>query len=75
MTGGRIGYVSLLAVAEPAEGAGLGRRLMAKAEEWCRAQGLSGIQLDVFASNGGGRGFYRRLGFGEETLRLVKSLE
>lgn len=69
-----IGYVSLLAVGEGAAGQGLGRLLLQRAEEWATAQGYGSLQLDVFAGNGGGRAFYERVGFAEESLRLIKPL-
>ncbi|HLO76224.1 MAG TPA: GNAT family N-acetyltransferase [Magnetospirillum sp.] len=68
------GYISLLAVTERAEGSGVAKALMAAAEDWSSARGHALLCLDVFASNGRGRAFYARQGFGEETLRLVKAL-
>lgn len=74
MNGEACGYVSLLAVTEPAEGKGVAQALMTAAEEWSRRQGFRLLCLDVFAGNRRGRDFYARQGFGEETLRLVKAL-
>lgn len=70
--GRMIGYVSLLAVIEAAAGQGVGRALVAAAERWSRDQGHASLQLDVFAGNEGGRAFYHRLGFADETVRLIK---
>lgn len=67
-------YVPLLAVTEAAEGRGVARALMAAVEEWARDHGYDSLSLDVFASNGRGRAFYAGLGYGEETLRLVKDI-
>lgn len=67
-------YIPLLAVTEAAEGQGTARRLMKAVEDWARAQGYDSLSLDVFASNARGRAFYARLGYGEETLRLVKDI-
>ena len=75
MNGGTCAYVSLLAVTEAAEGKGAARALMVAAEDWAKHQGFHLLCLDVFASNGRGRDFYARQGFGEETLRLVKALD
>jgi len=44
------------------------------AEAWARARGLSRLTLEVFANNGGARAFYERLGFAEDSLRVVKRL-
>ena len=63
---GRTGYgmlfVELLALG-PARGEGLGRRVMALAEEEARRCGLSGIWLDTWTFQA--PGFYVRLGFTE----------
>lgn len=67
-------YIPLLAVTEAAEGQGTARLLMKAVEDWARAQGYDSLSLDVFASNARGRAFYARLGYGEETLRLVKDI-
>lgn len=67
-------YIPLLAVTEAAEGQGTAKTLMAAVEEWAKGQGYASLSLDVFASNARGRAFYARLGYGEETLRLVKDI-
>ena len=67
-------YVGVMAVAEEAEGQGVGRALMAGAEAWARERGLTRLSVEVFASNGGARAFYERLGFTEDSLRVVKRL-
>jgi GNAT superfamily N-acetyltransferase len=68
------GYVSLLALEEDAEGAGVAGRLMAEAEAWARSRGYRFLSLDVFADNRRAVDFYERRGFKTETLRLVKPL-
>lgn len=68
------GYVSLLAVDKEAEGSGVATKLMAAAEEWARARGYRFLSLDVFADNRRAVDFYKRGGFGSETLRMVKPL-
>lgn len=67
-------YIPLLAVTEAAEGKGVATALMARVEAWAREQGYGHVALDVFASNGRGRAFYARQGYGEETIRLVKDI-
>ncbi len=74
LTGERQGYVATLAVSERGEGRGIGRALMTEAEAWCRERGLNLIALDVFAQNIGARAFYARLGYVEETLKMIKSV-
>ena len=67
-------YVGELVVARRAEGRGVGRRLMAAAEEWARAQGLARISLDTGARNARARAFYAALGYEDEDVRLTKRL-
>lgn len=67
-------YIPLLAVTEAAEGQGTARALMAAVEAWARGHGYASLSLDVFASNARGRAFYARMGYGEETVRLVKDI-
>lgn len=68
------GYVSLLALAEEAEGRGIAHLMMQEAETWARAQGYRFLCLDVFADNRHAVEFYERRGFQTETLRMVKPL-
>lgn len=73
-TGRPHAHVSDLAVAEGADGKGVGRALVSAGEAWARAQGYDRLTLNVFATNTRARAFYAHLGFGEETLKLVKAL-
>ena len=59
---GHRGWVYYLAVAEAQRGTGLGRGLMAAAEEWLRARGCPKIQLMVRTGNHAAIGFYQALG-------------
>ncbi len=68
-------YLASIAVAPGAEGRGLGRALVAAAEDWARARGLPTLTLHVFAANARARGFYAALGFQEDTLKLTKPLK
>lgn len=68
------GYLSIIAVSEAAGGQGIGRMLMAAAENWAREQGYPSLLLDVFASNESARGFYNKAGFIEDSLRLRRPL-
>ncbi len=68
------GYIADFAVSNDAEGKGVGRMLMERAEAWARAQGYRILALDVFAMNTHARSFYQRFGYVEETLKLIKEL-
>ena len=60
---GHRGWVYYLAVRPRQRGAGLGRALMAAAEDWLRARGAPKIQLMVRDDNDAALGFYEALGF------------
>lgn len=74
LTAEQQGYVATLAVAAEAEGRDVGRKLMARAEDWCRDRGLRIVALEVFAQNTSARTFYDHLGYQQETLKLIKVL-
>jgi L-amino acid N-acyltransferase len=73
-TGEPQAYVGELAVADAAEGNGIGQALLAAIETWTRSQGLSFIVIDTGAGNTRARRFYGRNGFVEEGVRLTKLL-
>ena len=68
------GYVANLAVKETGEGKGVGKALMEAAEAWTKEQGMRHLTLYVFAGNARARTFYARLGFEEDSLKLIKNL-
>ncbi|MDT8758654.1 GNAT family acetyltransferase [Sphingomonas psychrotolerans] len=59
---GHRGWVYYLAVSPERRGAGLGRALMAAAEDWLRARGAPKLQLMVREDNEAALGFYAALG-------------
>ena len=69
------GHVSDIIVARAGEGRGVGRALMLAGETWARRQGFRMLTLNVFTTNGRARALYKRLGFGEDTVRYVKALD
>ncbi len=68
------GYIADVAVSKQAEGKGVARALMERAEAWARERGFRILALDVFALNTHARSFYQHLGYVEETLKLIKEL-
>lgn len=68
--------VTALIVSEPLRGTGLGRRLMASAEEWAASQDCS--QLFLRSGNHVERApahaFYRHIGFEQDGYRFCKKL-
>jgi GNAT superfamily N-acetyltransferase len=73
-TGETHGHVSDLVVASEAEGRGVGRALMAAAEQWTRDRGYRLLSLNVFEENHRARELYDRLGYQPDTTKLVKVL-
>ena len=73
-TGEEQAYIGELAISEAAEGLGVGRALIAACEQWARNQGYGLLVLHTGAANVHARGFYQRLGFLEEDVKLVKVL-
>ena len=67
-------YIGELAVDESAEDAGIGRALVVACEQWAKSHGYKHIVLETGAANTRARGFYQRLGFLEEDVKLVKRL-
>ena len=74
LTGGMRGHVSDLAVSQAARGHGVGRALLEAAEAWAAEQGFSRLGLTAMATNAGARRFYARLGYGEDTVGLIKPI-
>ena len=70
----RHGHIGDIVVAEGEEGRGIATALMAKAEEWCRAQGYDWLSLSVFEQNERAERLYRKLGFQRDVIRLLKPL-
>ena len=60
---GHRGWVYYLAVAPERQGTGLGRALMAAAEDWLRDHDAPKIQLMVRGDNEAARGFYGAIGY------------
>ncbi len=67
-------YLLELFVAEPFRGQGIGKALIAIAEEWAKRKGFDSIGLSVAAHNSAVIGLYDRCEFTTETLRMNKSL-
>ena len=68
---GHRGWVYYLAVAPARQRQGLGRQLMAAAEEWLRDRGAVKIQLMVRNENASARLFYERRGYQESDVAVL----
>jgi ribosomal protein S18 acetylase RimI-like enzyme len=73
-TGEPHAHVEVLAIDPSAEGRGLARLLMERAELWARNRGYHRITLNVFDQNTRAAGLYRKLGYEPETVHYHKLL-
>ncbi|MEO5896121.1 MAG: GNAT family N-acetyltransferase [Vicinamibacterales bacterium] len=70
----RHAHVSVIAASAAAEGSGVGRALLAHAEEWGRLRGLPLLTLNAFANNTRARLFYERAGMTVEFVKYAKAI-
>ena len=68
------GHISVLSTTAEMEGTGVGRALIAYAEQWTTRRGLSLMTLNVFAGNERARRFYDRAGFEVEMLKYARRI-
>jgi ribosomal protein S18 acetylase RimI-like enzyme len=71
-TGFTEAYIRNLAVLEQAQRVGVGTTLIDAAVAWTKTQSVEYVGLHTGARNSGARAFYERLGFVEESVKLVK---
>ncbi|MBD2576076.1 GNAT family N-acetyltransferase [Oscillatoria sp. FACHB-1406] len=72
--GDRYAHIFLLYVVPEYRCRGIGSALMQKAEDWARRRGDRQIGLQVFCENRPALSLYRRLGYQEQSLLMVKQL-
>lgn len=65
-------HINNIAVAPAHEGRGVGKALLAHAEDWAREHRCALLTLSVFPGNERARGFYQAAGFDTDLLRLAK---
>jgi GNAT superfamily N-acetyltransferase len=68
------GHVADIVVTGAYEGRGIGRQLLAAAEDWARSQHYEWLTISVFAENGRAARTYDQLGFKPDIARLLKPL-
>ncbi len=68
-------FLYQISIDEPFRGGGLGRRAMELFEAEVRAEGLPGIDLNVWGGNEPARSLYRSLGFAERAVLMSKEFE
>ncbi|KRE90755.1 GCN5 family acetyltransferase [Frateuria sp. Soil773] len=65
-------HISDLAVAPAHEGRGIGKALLAHAEDWAREHRCALVTLSVFPGNERARALYEASGYATDLLRLAK---
>jgi ribosomal protein S18 acetylase RimI-like enzyme len=65
---GHRGWVYYLAASPERQRSGMGRDLMAAAEDWLRARGCAKLQLMVREDNAAAAGFYAALGYAQQPV-------
>ena len=68
-------YVYDLFIDEGLRGRGLGRQALQLIEEEARADGLSGVDLNVWGGNDAARALYRTAGYSERAVAMSKELD
>ncbi len=71
---GHRGWIYYLATDPARRGAGIGRALVAAAEEWVEARGIPKIQLLVRQTNRGVMGFYGGIGYAETPVAVMQKV-
>ncbi len=73
-TGEAHGHLSIIIVAEDAEGQGVGKALLDACEGWARDRGYRFVTLNVFDGNRRARMFYERNGWRPDVVKYLKEL-
>jgi len=68
-------HVEVIAVQPDQVGKGVGRALLAAAEDWARRRGYPQITLNVFVGNEPARRLYERAGYQPETMHYRKAID
>ena len=67
-------HISDIVVIKSAEGKGIGKLLMERADDWARSKGCRWITLNVFAENHRAQAMYEKGGFKKEWIKYLKQL-
>jgi ribosomal protein S18 acetylase RimI-like enzyme len=66
------GFIEEIAVTADRRRQGIATRLWSAAEEWLRSRGLTTIRVNINVNNPDSQGFFRSLGFTDDTETLLK---
>jgi ribosomal protein S18 acetylase RimI-like enzyme len=68
----KYGFVEEIAVTADQRRQGIASRLWSAAEEWLLSRGISTIRVNIDVANPESQGFFRSLGFSDDTETLLK---
>ena len=68
----KYGFIEEIAVTADRRRQGIATRLWSAAEAWLRSRGMTTIRVNINVNNPESRGFFRRLGFFDDTETLLK---
>ena len=71
-SGGSSAHLEVLVVADGAEGQGIGKALLANAEQASQKRGALTMSLHVVGNNQRARQLYQHVGYDEELIRCIK---
>ena len=69
-----LGRIPVLAVAEGAQGEGIGRMLVEAVEQWCRKGGCEFVEVTSNDRLTAAHAFYRHMGYERTSIRFIKKL-
>lgn len=71
----RVAYLSDAFVEEPHRRQGILKQFVAELDAWCRREGITAIDVQIFKGNGLAQEIYQRMGFHEYRVLMRREIE